>query len=129
MLSGSPSRTGRSPLRAAAVAGLLAAVAAVGFDKHFGEKSLPVPAKLHVLSDTSAAALFGLGEEFLRPRPAGETGPLSAAIKEAASGRHALVVGTTPANLPDQLRADDVPGFLRSFQPLLKAESISATLD
>jgi len=99
-----------------------------GFDKAFKGKGGP-PAALHALSDTAVVALFGLGEDALKPRPAGETGPLSAAIQEAAGGRHTLVAGSTLANLPDQIRADDVPGFLRSFQPLFKAESVTATVD
>jgi prepilin-type processing-associated H-X9-DG protein len=99
-----------------------------GFKKEF-EARTPTPATLHVLSDTSAAALFGLKEEFLKPRRAGENGPLTAAIREAASGKHALVAGTTLANLPDQIRADDVPAFFRSFQPIVKAESVTAVVD
>jgi prepilin-type processing-associated H-X9-DG protein len=84
---------------------------------------------LRTLTDKTAVVLVGLGEDDLKPRPAGETGPLSAAIREAGTGKHTLVAGTTLANLPDQIRADDVPGFLRSFQPLFKAESITAVVD
>jgi hypothetical protein len=73
--------------------------------------------------------LVGLGQEYAKPRAATEAGPLTAAIKEAATGKHTVVAGTTLANLPDQIRADDVPGFLRSFQPLFKAESITAVVD
>jgi hypothetical protein len=84
---------------------------------------------LRTPTDKTAVVLVGLGEEYFKPRPANETGPLSAAIKEAATGKHTLVAGSALANLPDQIRADDVPGFLRSFQPLFKAESITAVVD
>jgi prepilin-type processing-associated H-X9-DG protein len=100
-----------------------------GFEKLLKAPGTP-DVTLRVLSDTSAALLFGgVKDEQLKPRPATETGPLSAALKEAATGKHALVAGSALANLPDQIRADDVPGFLRSFQPLFKAESIAAVVD
>ena len=99
-----------------------------GFEKEFEARG-PVPVALHILSDTSAAALFGLKADFLKPRPAGEAGPLAATIREAAAGTHTLVVGSTLASLPDELRGDNLLGIFRSFQPLLRAESVAAVVD
>jgi prepilin-type processing-associated H-X9-DG protein len=92
---------------------------------------LPMNAKVTVQSvnDRTALVLVNLGEEYGKPRPAGDTGPLSAALKAAAGGQHAVVVGVTPESLPDQLRGDDLPGPVRPFQPLLRASSLTVTLD
>ena len=54
------------------------------------------------MNDRTALVLVNLGDDYAKPQPAGETGPLSAALKEAASGKHALVAGITLANLPDE---------------------------
>jgi hypothetical protein len=73
--------------------------------------------------------LINLKDEYAKPRPVGETGPLTSVLKEAATGKHAAVVASTLANLPDEIRSDDLPVQIRPFQPLLKAQAISASLD
>jgi Protein of unknown function (DUF1559) len=95
------------------------------------EKLLPKNVKVNVVavSDRTALVLVNLEDEYAKPQPAGATGPLSAALKEAATGKHAAVAGVTLASLPDQLQADDLPAQVRPFQPLLKAISATATLD
>ena len=85
--------------------------------------------EMHRLSDRSAMMLVGLDASFAKPRPAGEKGPLSAIIREAATGKHTLVVASTPANLPDEIRGDNLPGQLRVFQPIFKAESVAVVFD
>ena len=76
----------------------------------------------------AALVLVGLGEEYGKPQPADADGPLTAALQTAATGQHALVAAATLANLPDELQRDDLPGELRAFQPILKAQSITATV-
>ncbi|MBA4188010.1 MAG: hypothetical protein C0467_08325 [Planctomycetaceae bacterium] len=105
------------------------------FDKAQLEKGaaqlLPKNAKLKVVvpDDRTAVVLLGLKEdEFGKPREA-KPGPLSDALKAAASGKFAGVAGATLASLPDEIRGEDVPPQFRPFQPLLNAVTISATLD
>lgn len=81
---------------------------------------------LHTPSDRLAVVLVGLDEKYAEPRPAGETGPLSPALREAASGTHAAVAAATLAKLPDALRGDDLPPEVRAFQPILKADVVTA---
>lgn len=100
------------------------------------EKLLPMlvkqrGAKVKVFcpEERTAVILSNLKEdEFGKPRPA-KAGPLSNALKAASSGKHAVVVGATLANLPAELLGDDVPPPIRAFQPLFRAVTISATLD
>ena len=96
-----------------------------GFDKLFPPRT---KFTLHSPSDRIAILLVGLSDDYAKPR-ADQTGPLAGAIREAASGKHALVAGTTLANLPDEIRADDVPAQVRAFQPLFHAESITGFVD
>lgn len=88
-----------------------------------------VKVEVREVSDRVALVLVGLGEEYARPRKPDATGPLSSAIKAAASGKHAVVFGAAFENLPDVLRGDDLPPQVRPFQPLLRAQAITATLD
>jgi len=90
----------------------------------------PKRAKVKVVtpSDTLAVVLVGLDDEYAKPQPADADGPLTGAIRAAASGKHVLVGGATLANLPDEFQRDDLPAQIRAFQPLLKAQSISATV-
>ena len=74
--------------------------------------------RVTAVNERTALVLVNLGDEYAKPQP-GQTGPLTAALKEAATGKHALVAGITVANLPDEiLRADEVPAAFRPFQPL-----------
>ncbi len=95
------------------------------------EKFLPKSAKVKVTApdDKTALVLLNLKEEDVKPQPAGKAGPLADALKTAASGKHAAVAGATLANWPEEIRSDELPAFVRPFQPLFKAVSISATLD
>jgi len=94
------------------------------------ERAVPKGAKVKVVtpSDTLAVVLVGLDDEYAKPQPADADGPLTGAIRAAASGKHVLVGGATLANLPDEFQRDDLPAQIRAFQPLLKAQSISATV-
>ena len=94
-------------------------------------QTLPKNAKLKVLTpaDTTAVVLVGLGDEYGKPRKADESGPLTAALAAAATGTHTIVVGATLANLPDELRQDELPAQLRALQPIFTSESLTATID
>ena len=89
----------------------------------------PARLVLHTPSDRVAVLVVGLDEGYTRPRPAAVTGPLTPTIREAASGKHLLVAGVTPAHLPDEIRGDDPPPDVRPFLPLLRAESLTAVVD
>jgi Protein of unknown function (DUF1559) len=95
------------------------------------EKLLSVSSKPLVVApdNRTALVLLHLKEEDVKPQPAGKTGPLTEAIKNAASGKYAAVAGSTLASLPDELRGDEVPAQIRPFQSLFKAITITATLD
>ncbi|MBN9119141.1 MAG: DUF1559 domain-containing protein [Planctomycetes bacterium] len=100
---------------------------AEGFEGLLGKE-----AKVHTVgvSDTVALVLVGLEPvPYGKPQPAGAEGPLAAAIKDAASGKHALVLGTALHNLPDKFQKDDLPGVVRAFQPIFRSESVAAALD
>ncbi len=105
------------------------------FDKAQIEKGAarlaPKGTKLKVVApdNRTAVVLLNLDEkDYGKPRTA-KVGPLSEALKSASSGKYAAVAGATLANLPDQLRGDDVPPPIRAFQPLFNAVTISATLN
>jgi hypothetical protein len=91
---------------------------------------LPKSAKVKVVAADArtAVVLMNLGDEYAKPRPAAD-GPLAPALKAAAEGRHAAVLGLNPANLPDELRGDEVPAELRALQPVFHARGVAATLD
>ena len=80
-------------------------------------------------NDNTAVVLLGLDAFYAKPQPANADGPLTSAIKAAASGKHTLVAGVTFANTPDELRKDDLPGQVRAFQPIFHAETLIATVD
>lgn len=98
-----------------------------------GVKALfPKNTKFKVLapSDKIAVVLVGLDEKtYGKPQPADADGPLTAAVQAAASGKHTLVLASTLGNLPDELQKDDLPGPVRAFQPILKSQSITATVN
>jgi hypothetical protein len=97
-----------------------------------GAKGLfPKNAKVKVVApaDTVAVVLVNLGEEYGKPQPANADGPLTPAIRAAASGKHTLVAAATLASLPDELQKDDLPGPVRMFQPILHAQSVAATVN
>jgi hypothetical protein len=96
-----------------------------GFDKLFTGDKRP---RIVTPSDRLLVLLFDLDEIYAKPQPAGQTGPLTATLREAANDKHLLSYGTTIANLPDQLRGDDLPEEVRPFKPLFQAETLSAFL-
>src|SRR5439155_24728912 len=53
-------------------------------------------------------------------------GPLTPAIKAAAEGMTG-VLGLNFANMPDEIRGEDVPAEVRPFQPLLKSDAAILT--
>jgi prepilin-type processing-associated H-X9-DG protein len=91
-------------------------------------KLLPKNAKFTVLApeEKVALVLVGLGEEHGKPQPA--DGPLTAAIRAAAGGKHALVAGATLGNLPDELRSDVLPRQVQVLRPLFHSEAVSAAI-
>ncbi|MCE9565907.1 MAG: DUF1559 domain-containing protein [Planctomycetes bacterium] len=112
---------------------------AVTFSKPFdkaqiekgAEKLLPKNAKVKIVVPDARTALVLVNlkeDEFGKPRAA-KQGPLTDALKAAGSGKYAAVAGATLANLPDELRGDNIPAPFRTFQPLFQAVTISATLD
>lgn len=108
------------------------------FTKAFDKKQLetglaglfPKNAKLNVSApdDNTAVVLLGLDAVYAKPQSPTADGPLTPAIKAAASGKHALVAGVTFASAPDELRKDDLPGQLRGFQPIFHADTLVATV-
>lgn len=81
-------------------------------------------------SDRMAVLLVDLDAKIYgKPQPAEKTGPLTAAIRDAGIGKHLLVAGSTLANLPDEIRAANLPPAGQAFKPLLQAEAISAVVD
>jgi hypothetical protein len=111
---------------------------AVTFRQGYDQKSIKAAfektmkgqrATLHTPSDRLAVALIGLDTSYATPASIERTGPLTAALREAATGTHAVVVGSSLANLPDDLRGDDLPNDIRVFQPILRAESFTGIID
>ncbi len=97
-----------------------------GVEKTLGkERHVQVVAK----DATTAVLLIGLAPRFATPRPAAETGPLTPYLREAATGTHLLAAGLTLANLPDEIRGDDIPPDVQPFQPLFRADAAAAFLD
>ena len=96
------------------------------------EELLPRGSKSSVVSpsDRVAVLLVDLDPQtYGKPRPTDKTGPLADAIREAGTGKHLLVAGSTLANLPDEFRADNLPQAFRGVKPLLQTDSISAIID
>jgi hypothetical protein len=108
------------------------------FTKAFDKKALEAAAKglfskntkitVLAVEEKVALVLVGLGEEHGKPQPADADGPLTAAIRAAATGKHALVAGATLGNLPDELRSDTLPRQVQALRPLFHSESISAAI-
>lgn len=94
------------------------------------EKSLPpgAPVKVVMKDATTAVILVNLPDRYAAPRPAGEAGPLAAYLREAASGRHVVAAAANLANLPAELRGDDLPPDVAPFKPLLRADAAAAFL-
>lgn len=81
-------------------------------------------------SDTVAVFLADLDSKLYgKPQPEDKAGPLADVLKEAGTGKHLLVAGSTLANMPDEIRADDIPLAFRPFKPLFHADSISTIID
>jgi hypothetical protein len=93
------------------------------------EKTIPKQAGVRLVAKdaTTAILLFGgLEATYAAPRPAGEAGPLAPYLREAATGTHLLAGGVTLANLPDEIRGDNVPPEVQPFQPLFRADAAAA---
>jgi hypothetical protein len=97
-----------------------------GAEKLLGKN---VKVKVTAPDNKTALVLVNLKEEDVKPQPAGKAGPLSDALKLAASGKVAAVGGSTLASLPEVLRGEELPAPFRPFQPLFKAVTITASLD
>lgn len=80
-----------------------------------------------VLADPKRVEVFfGATGKYRGARPDGEAGPLDPAIAAAASGATA-VLGVNFANLPDEIRGDEVPPEARPFQPLFRSDVLVGT--
>jgi RNA polymerase sigma factor (sigma-70 family) len=66
---------------------------------------------------------------YAKPQKADKADPLAEAIREAASGKHLIVAGSALASLPDELRADGIPEVFRAFQPIFRADAVTAIVD
>jgi hypothetical protein len=106
-----------------------------GFDKEKLKKGVEqllgggVAVSVAAVNDRTALVRMNLGDEYAKPQRADESGPLTPALKAAASGKHALVAGITLANLPEQLQSDELDGKFGPFKALIKSSTIFATLD
>ena len=81
------------------------------------------------VNNHTALVRVNLGDDYAKPQLSDSPGPLTPALKEAATGKHALVTGITVANLPDQLQSDELDPKFGPFKPLIKSSTIFATLD
>ncbi len=81
------------------------------------------------VNERTALVLLNLGDEYTKVQPAKADGVHTAAILAAATGKHVVVAAANMANLPDEIRGDELPPPIRPFQPLLKAQTLTATLD
>lgn len=88
----------------------------------------PVPVRAVAKDGTTVVVLVDLPDRFAAPRPDAEPGPLTPYLREAAAG-HAVSAGATFASLPDEIRGDDLPGEVRAFQPIFRADAIGAFVD
>jgi len=84
---------------------------------------------LHTPDDRLAVLLVGLEDQYAKPAAAGKPGPLAAAVREAAAGTHAVVAAVALADLPAEFRGDDLPPNVRPFQPIIRADTLTALLD
>jgi prepilin-type processing-associated H-X9-DG protein len=86
--------------------------------------------KVNVLTPSAqvAVVLVGLDEATYGKPQAAKTGPLTETIREAGSNRHLLSFGFTPAQMPDEIRGENIPEEVRPFTPLFSAESVSGFL-
>lgn len=95
------------------------------------EKVVPEGAPIEfVAKDATTAVLLvgGLEKAYAAPRPAAEAGPLAPYLHEAATGTHVLAGGLTMANLPAEIRGNDLPPDVEPFRPLFHADAAAAFL-
>ncbi len=93
------------------------------------QKTVPEGAALQfVAKDATTAILLvgGLAPAYAAPRPVAETGPLTPYLREAATGTHVLAAGVTTANLPDEIRGNNLPPDVQDFKPLFQADAAAA---
>ncbi|MFO0795959.1 MAG: DUF1559 domain-containing protein [Gemmataceae bacterium] len=95
-------------------------------------KNLPpeAPVRFVPKDATTAVLLIGrLDDSYGNPRPASDTGPLTPYLREAATGAHLVAAGLTQANLPPDIRGNDLPPDVEPFRPLFHADAAAAFLD
>ncbi len=91
-----------------------------------GKKEAEVAFTL-VLTDPMAITAASRGaRKYLKDAPVAADGPIAPAIKAAADGATA-VLGINFANLPDEIRGEDLPAEVRPFQPLFRSDALIAT--
>jgi hypothetical protein len=92
------------------------------------EALLPKGVKVALVQQTpTIAVLLTNLDAATYGKPNDKPGALSAAIREAGAG-HCVVAGLNPAQLPDEIRREDIQE-LRAFRPLLDAESLTGIID
>lgn len=104
-----------------------------GFDKEKLKKGVEqllgggVAVSVVAVNNHTALVRVNLADDYAKLSDS--TGPLTPALKEVATGKHALVTGITLANLPEQLQSDELDAKFGPFKPLIKSSTIFATLD
>ena len=98
-------------------------------DKLVGGMKTLLPKEPKVLTPSETVAVVLVGLDKYRKPVADPDGPLAGVLRAAGTRKHAVAIGATLANLPDEIRGDDVPAGLRPFQPILHSETVTATLD
>jgi hypothetical protein len=79
-----------------------------------------------VLKDPNRIVVVGPTYKGLPKEQPAADGPIAPAIRAAADGA-AAVLGVNLANLPDEIRGDEVPAEVRPFQPLFRSDALIAT--
>jgi hypothetical protein len=96
-------------------------------ERNSGGKKEDEVAFSFALTDPMAITAASRGaRKYLKDAPVAADGPLAPAIKAAADGATA-VLGLNFANLPDEIRTDDIPAEVRPFQPLFRSDALIAT--
>jgi hypothetical protein len=71
--------------------------------------------------------LAGLDAKYVKPQPADAKGALSALIQSAGEG-NVFTGGLNMLNLPEEIRSDDLPIFVKPFSPILKSEIMALSM-
>jgi len=92
------------------------------------EKAKPAePEFTFSFADPKQIVVCGKGcAKYLKDQPADATGPITPAIRAAADGMTAAA-GVNFANLPDEIRGEDIPAEVRPFKALFTSDAAIVT--